>query len=58
MGGPSLLRALGVAEQELITLSNKVRAANNENLALLGGLFLTVSGKDDEGNTRVTRQLC
>ena len=58
VGGPSLLRALGVAEQELIPLSNKVRAANNENMALLGGLFLTVSGKDDDGNTRVTKQLC
>ena len=51
VGGPSLLRALGVAEQELVPLSNEVRAANNENLALLGGLFLTVSGMDNEGNT-------
>ena len=58
VGGLSLLRALGVAEQELIPLSNEVRAANNENMALLGSLFLTVSGKDDEGNTRVSRPVC
>ena len=58
VAGPFLLRILGLSEQEMIPLSNEVRAANNQNLALLGGLFITLSGEDGEGNTRVSKQLC
>ena len=58
VAGPALLRALGVSEHELIPLPNEVRAANNQSLALLGGLFINISGKDNDGNTRVSKQLC
>ena len=58
VAGLALLRYLGVSEQELTPLSNSVRAANGQALELLGGLFITVSGQDSTGETRVTRQQC
>jgi hypothetical protein len=58
VAGPFLLHALGVSEQELTPLSNSVRAANGQSLDLLGGIFITVSGQDSAGDTRVTKQQC
>jgi transposase InsO family protein len=58
VAGPSLLRSLRISEQELLPLSNSVTAANQATLDLKGGVFITISGRDRAGETRVTRQLC
>ena len=58
VAGLPLIHALGVSEEELHPLSNSVRAANSQAMELIGGLFITVSGRDGAGNTRVSQQLC
>ena len=56
--GMRFIHSLGVTKSELIPLSHGVNAANNLGLGLLGGVLVTFSGKDCQGNTQTTRQLC
>ena len=56
--GLKFIHSLGVTKSELIPLSHGVNAANNSGLGLLGGVLVTFSGKDCNGNTRTSRQLC
>ena len=58
VAGMNLVHSLGLTKRELIPLATKVNAANNSGLGLLGGILITITGKDKNGNHRETRQLC
>ena len=58
VAGLNLVHSLGVTKRELIPLSSKVNAANNQGLGLLGGLLITISGTDMHGKLVETQQLC
>jgi hypothetical protein len=56
--GMNLVHSLGLTKRELIPLATKVNVANNSGLGLLGGILITITGRDKHGNIRETRQLC
>ena len=58
VGGMNLVHSLGLTRRELIPLATKVNVANNSGLGLLGGILITITGRDKHGNIRETRQLC
>ena len=58
VGGMNLVHSLGLTKRELIPLATKVNVANNSGLGLLGGILITITGRDKHGNNRETRQLC
>ena len=58
VAGPNTLHKLGVTKSELIPLSSGVNAANNQQLKLLGGLLLLISGTGQDGVKRISKQLC
>ena len=58
VAGMNLVHSLGLTKRELIPLATKVNAANNSGLGLLGGILITITGKNKNGNHRETRQLC
>ena len=43
VAGMNLVHALGMKQRDLVKVSTGVSAANNGNLTLLGGMFLTLS---------------
>ena len=47
--GLNTTRQLGLKERDLVPVSRKMRAVNNEEIALSGAAFLTLSGRDKEG---------
>ena len=58
VGGMNLVHSLGLTKRELIPLATTVNVANNSGLSLLGGILITITGRDKHGNIRETRQLC
>ena len=56
--GVKFTHSLGITKSELIPLSHGVNAANNLGLGLLGGVLITFSGADCNGNIRLSKQLC
>ena len=57
VGGPDLIHALGITKNKLIPVSQRISAANNGQLPLLGGILLDISGKDAKGKTHTSSQL-
>ena len=53
-----LAHKLGVKRRELIPLANGITAANNQEIDLLGGILITITGTGSDGQTRVCDQLC
>ena len=47
--GQNTTRQLGLKERDLVPVSRKMRAVNNEEITLSGVTFLTLSGRDKEG---------
>ena len=58
VAGMRFIHSLGITKSELIPLSHGVNAANNSGLGLLGGALVTFSGKNCQGNTPTSKQLC
>ena len=58
VAGISLVHSLGVKKGELFPVSAGIRAANSEGLQLLGGMFITISARGSDGNTRTSDQMC
>ena len=58
VGGLDIIHSLGLTKKDLIPLAMEVNAANKQSMGLLGGVLLTITGKDSDGNIRETRQLC
>ena len=58
VAGLNLVHSLGITRRELIPLATKVNAANNSGLGLLGGILITIAGKDKTGSMRKSNQLC
>ena len=51
------MKKLGVSVKDLIPVNIKMRAANNDNIRILGATVLRLSGKSNEGEERSTRQM-
>ena len=49
--------AMGLSRKHIIPVGMTIKAANTGGLKLLGGVLVRISGKDQQGNERVTRQL-
>ena len=49
--------AMGLGRKHIIPVGMTIKAANTGGLKLLGGVLVRISGKDQQGNERVTRQL-
>ena len=47
--GLNTAKQLGLKESDLVPVSRKMRAVNNEDIALNGAVFLTLCGHDQEG---------
>ena len=58
VSGMNLVHALGITRRELIPLETRVNAAGENGLGLLGGMMVTITAQDKDGNNRETRQLC
>ena len=58
VGGVDIIHSLGLTKKDLIPLATEVNAANRQSMGLLGGVLITITGKDRDGNIRETRQLC
>jgi hypothetical protein len=42
----------------IIPLATKLNAAGSNALGLIGGMLITITTQDEDGNNRETRQLC
>ena len=58
VAGMSLAHALGITRRELIPLATRVNDAGDNGLGLIGGMLITITAQDEDGNSRETRQLC
>ena len=58
VAGISLVHSLGVKKGELFPVTAGIKAANSEGLQLLGGMFITISARGSDGNTRTSDQMC
>ena len=57
LAGLKIVKKLGVSVEDLIPVSIKMRAANNDDISILGATILRLSGRDNEGEERSTRQM-
>ena len=57
LAGLKVMKKLGVSVKDLIPVNIKMRAANNDNIRILGATVLRLSGKSNEGEKRSTRQM-
>ena len=57
LAGLKVVKKLGVSVKDLIPVNNEMRAANNDNIHILGATILRLSGKSNEGKERSTRQM-
>ena len=57
LAGMKVVAALGVTENDLIPVSLRMHAANNEGISILGAVALRFSGCNPQGQTVETRQL-
>lgn len=55
--GINTVRRLGLSEQELIPVTTKMHAANNNNIKILGAIILRISGHSDTGRPLTTKQI-
>ena len=58
VAGMNLAHALGITRRKLIPLATKLKAAGSNALGMLGGLLISITVQDEDGNNRQTRQLC
>ena len=58
VAGMNMALALGITRGERIPLATKLKAAGSNALGLIGGLLITITAQDKDGNNRQTRQLC
>ena len=58
VAGMDLVRGLGLGEEDLIPVEIELSAANNSKLSILGGVFLSIGGRDRDGDPIYTRQIC
>ena len=49
--------AMGLGRKHIIPVGMTIKAANTGGLKLLGGVLVIISGSDQQGKTRFTRQL-
>ena len=57
LAGLKVVKKLGVSVKDLIPVNIKMQAANNDNIRILGATILRLSGKNNEGEERQTRQM-
>jgi len=57
LAGMRVMTALGITERDLIPVSLKMHAANNQGIRLLGAVALRFSGPNPQGQVVETRQL-
>ena len=57
LAGLKLVKKLSVSVKDLIPVSLKMQAANNDSIRILGATIMRLSGKDDKGERRSTRQM-
>ena len=55
--GPGTIHAMGMRKKDLIPVEMKIKAANMGGLKLLGGLPVIITGLDELGKERETKQL-
>ena len=55
--GMNTVHSMGLRKNNLIPVGLRIKAANTGGLKLLGGVLIKISGKDKEGNIRVSKQL-
>jgi len=55
--GLNLVKQLGIQRENLIPVSMRMHAANNNRIAILGAVFLRLTRKDSHGESVETRQL-
>ena len=52
-----VLYQLGLKKRDVIPVKMKAKGANNKNLGLMGGFFLRLGGRLDDGSTISTSEL-
>lgn len=57
LAGLTVVKKLDVSVRDLIPVNIKMQAANNDNIRILGATILRLSGKNNEGEERSTRQM-
>ena len=57
LAGLKVIKKLGISARDLIPVDIRMQAANNNSIRILGTTILKLSGKNDEGEERSTRQI-
>ena len=57
LAGLKVVKRLGISVKDLIPVSIKMQAANNDSIRILGATILRLSGRNNEGDERSTRQM-
>ena len=57
LAGIKVMRQLGLRQSDLMPVSLRMHAANNQGIKILGAMALRLTGKNADGNTVNTRQL-
>lgn len=57
LAGYKYIQRLGLNKKDLIPVSMLMNAANHKSIKILGGVLLSIHGKDQDDNHRETRQL-
>ena len=55
--GLSTVYAMGMKKSNLIPVGLKIKAADQGNMKLLGGILIKITGTDSNGNKRVSKQI-
>ena len=55
--GSNLTRRLGIHDSQLIPVSMRMRAVNDNHISILGAVILRLSGKSTNGQTHETREI-
>ena len=57
LAGSKLIEELKLPSKDLITVSMQMHSADNRDIPILGAVILMLSGKDQSGDERTTRQI-
>lgn len=55
--GMSTLAKLGIPASEIIPVTTQMRSADNDNISLIGAVFMELSGKDEYGTEYSSKQM-